>query len=64
MDLLVFEVFLAPAVPLCVVGVGVLGIALVAVVGRNRVLVLGLGLLLMINVWVFLCSGELLQCLL
>lgn len=34
-DLLVFEVFFASAVPLRVVRVGILGVALVAVVGRN-----------------------------
>jgi hypothetical protein len=62
--LLVLEVFFAPAVPFRVVGEGVLGVTLVAVVGWKGVLVRGLDLrlgLLMVDVRVLLGS-ELLEC--
>ena len=57
--LLGFEVLFASAVPFSVVGVGVLGVALVAVVGWQGVIVWGLGLrlgLLAVNMRVLLCS--------
>lgn len=57
--LLVLEVFLAPAVPFRVVGEGVFGVTLVAVIGWKGVLVRGLDLrlgLLMVDVRVLLGS--------